>query len=70
MSLREIRRSQANPVKANAEAPLAKEGGFALVLGHRYLILIALLMVVLNLVNTTGEFVLGKTVAEEARRAY
>ena len=26
-------------------------------------------MVVLNLVNTTGEFVLGKTVAEEARRA-
>jgi len=65
---REIRRSQANPLKANTEAPLAKEGGFALVLGHRYLILIALLMVVLNLVNTTGEFVLGKTVAEEARR--
>jgi len=69
VSSREIRRSQANPLKANPEAPLAREGGFALVLGHRYLILIALLMVVLNLVNTTGEFVLGKTVAEEARRA-
>jgi len=69
VSSREIRRSQTNPVKANTEAPLGKEGGFALVLGHRYLILIALLMVVLNLVNSTGEFVLGKTVAEEARRA-
>jgi ATP:ADP antiporter, AAA family len=69
VSSREIRRSQTNPVKANTEAPLGNEGGFALVLGHRYLILIALLMVVLNLVNSTGEFVLGKTVAEEARRA-
>ena len=69
VSSREIRRSQTNPVKANTEVPLGKDGGFALVLGHRYLILIAFLMVVLNLVNSTGEFVLGKTVAEEARRA-
>ena len=69
VSSREIRRIPANPPKANAEAPLAKNGAFALVLGQRYLILIALLMVVLNLVNTTGEFVLGKTVAEAARRA-
>src|SRR6266536_2044898 len=66
---REIRRRQTNPITAETEAPLGKEGGFGLVLGHRYLFLIALLMVVLNLVNTTGEFVLGKTVAEEAKRA-
>jgi AAA family ATP:ADP antiporter len=66
---REIRRRQTNPIEADTEAPLGKKGGFALVLGHRYLMLIALLMVVLNLVNTTGEFVLGKTVAEEAKRA-
>jgi len=51
---RESRWLQTNRVKADTEAPLGKEGGFGLVLGHRYLFLIALLMVVLNLVNTTG----------------
>ena len=66
---RESRRLQTNRIKTDTEAPLGKEGGFALVLGHRYLFLIAVLMVVLNLVNTTGEFVLGKTVAKEAKRA-
>jgi len=66
---RENGRRQTDPAKADTEAPLGKEGGFGLVLGHRYLFLIALLIVVLNLVNTTGEFVLGKTVAEEAKRA-
>jgi AAA family ATP:ADP antiporter len=69
VSSRENGRRQTDPAKADTEAPLGKEGGFALVLGHRYLFLIAVLMVVLNLVNTTGEFVLGKTVAEEAKRA-
>jgi AAA family ATP:ADP antiporter len=48
--------------------PLGKEGAFKLVVGKPYLFLIAFLMVVLNLVNTTGEFILGKTVTEEAQR--
>lgn len=43
------------------------QNGFALVLSHRYLILIALLMVLSNLVNTTGEYVLGETVSAIAR---
>ena len=51
------------------EKPLGEEGGFRLVFGQRYLLWIALLMVVANLINTTGEFILGKKVTEEARRA-
>ncbi len=68
VSSREIRRSQTPTPKEISEAPLQNDGGFTLVFRQRYLLLIALLMVVLNLVNTTGEFILGKTVAEEARR--
>jgi AAA family ATP:ADP antiporter len=53
---------------SDAGSPLGKEGGFGLVLKERYLLLIALLMVVLNVVNTTGEFLLGKLVVAEAAR--
>ena len=49
-----------------AKEPLGKEGGFRLVLGSRYLLLIATLIVLLNLVNTAGEFLLGKLVVLEA----
>lgn len=45
------------------EDPLGKSGGFQLVVREKYLLLIALMMLVLNLVNTTGEFILGKTVS-------
>jgi len=50
----------------HAETPLGKEGGFQLVTGQRYLSLIALLVILLNLVNTTGEYVLGKIVTKNA----
>jgi AAA family ATP:ADP antiporter len=43
-------------------------GGFQLVMRHRYLFLIAILVLISNLVNTTGEFILGKTVSEAAKR--
>ncbi|MEZ4649884.1 MAG: Npt1/Npt2 family nucleotide transporter [Candidatus Eisenbacteria bacterium] len=46
------------------EAPLSKDGSFGLVLRSRYLLLIAFLMLFLNWVNTTGEFVLGRIVKE------
>jgi AAA family ATP:ADP antiporter len=46
---------------APARAPLAPGGGFALLAKDRYLQLIALLVVVLNLVNTTGEYVLDRS---------
>jgi AAA family ATP:ADP antiporter len=49
-----------------ADAPIVRRGGFQLVLSNRYLLLIALLVVVLNVVNTIGEFILGKLVVEHA----
>jgi len=47
---------------------LSKEGGFQLIFNSRYLFWIAVLAVVLNLVNTTGEFLLSKLVVAEADR--
>lgn len=51
-----------------ASVPLNSQGAFQLVVGHRYFLLIAGLMVILNLVNTTGEYMLGQKVTEEAQR--
>src|SRR4051812_13792537 len=51
---------------ASEEAPLGREGGFSLVFADRYLFLIAMLMVVLNVVNTTGEYLFGRYVVEAA----
>jgi AAA family ATP:ADP antiporter len=64
----EQRSIKAPAKKEEAEAPLGKKGGFELVIGQRYLLLIALLMIALNLVNTTGEFILGKTVTLKAQQ--
>lgn len=41
-------------------APLAPVGGFALVAQSPYLRLVALLVVLLNIVNTTGEYIVAK----------
>lgn len=40
--------------------------GFALVMKSKYLTLIALLLVLLNIVNTTGEYILSRMVTEQA----
>ena len=50
--------------------PARRRGGFALVFTNRYLLLIALLMLLYNLVNTTGEYILGKTVVTLYERAH
>ena len=52
----------AAPVK---DEPLSGKSGFALVMSNRYLLLIALMMILANLVNTTGEYVLGSRVAAD-----
>lgn len=44
-----------------SKAPLGKEGGFELVLRNRYLRLIAILVLLLNVVNTTGGYILDRT---------
>lgn len=54
---------------ALAEQPLGKAGGFQMVMAQRYLLYIALLIMILNVVNTLGEFMLGSLVEVEARRA-
>jgi AAA family ATP:ADP antiporter len=53
---------------AVVEQPLPKSDGFMLVLGSRYLLMIAMLVLVFNLVNTLGGFMLNKLITEEATR--
>jgi AAA family ATP:ADP antiporter len=48
------------------DQPLGKQGGFELIFGDRYLMLIAALAVVLNVVNTSGEYIFGRYVVEMA----
>lgn len=48
---------------------LSKEGGFQLVRRNRYLFLIAFHILILNLVNTVGEFILGSLFGESAKEA-
>ncbi len=45
-----------------ADQPISGRSGFALVFADRYLLLIAGLMLVYNIVNTNGEYILGRTV--------
>lgn len=49
--------------------PAGRTGTFRLVFRSRYLLLIALLMLIVNWVNTTGEYILGRTVAAAAEVA-
>ncbi|MBI3050792.1 MAG: translocase [Acidobacteria bacterium] len=48
------------------EPPMGRAGGFQLVLSQRYLLLIGLLVLVLNIVNTVGEYILGRLVVQDA----
>ncbi len=45
------------PEKRAAEKPLKKGGGFRVVFKSRYLVLIAFMILALNYVNTTGEYI-------------
>jgi AAA family ATP:ADP antiporter len=57
------------PVVAEHGAPVPRLlGGIGLVLRDRYLLLIALLVVLLNWINTTGEFILADFVQHDAAR--
>ncbi len=53
-------------VAETARERLSPEGGFKLVFQNRYLRLIAFLVLLLNMVNTVGEFILGKLVETTA----
>ncbi len=60
------RESNRGTEQSRAAAPLEKGGAFRMVFRNRYLRLIALLILLLNVVNTTGEFLLGKLVVMSA----
>jgi AAA family ATP:ADP antiporter len=63
-------RAEPREVTAAAEKPLGKEGGFELIRKDRYLLLIAVLTVLLNVVNTSGEYLFGRYVVEQANALY
>lgn len=57
---------QAESQQEDAEKPLKKGGGFKLVFKKRYLLYIAFFVLLLNFINTNGEFILGRYVEREA----
>ena len=65
-----VNQRQQNPAEPEAAAieaaPLGKEGGFELVMKDPYLRWIAVLIILLNVVNTTGEFLLGSLVRDSS----
>ena len=61
----------ASPAQAaEADKPVGGAGGFELIRKDRYLLLIAALMVFVNLVNTSGEYLFGRYVIEQANALY
>jgi AAA family ATP:ADP antiporter len=62
---RETKRSDPDAAKADKE-PLGPEGGFELVFKERYLTWIALLIILLNIVSTVGNFLLNSLIEQRA----
>ena len=52
-----VRTDEKKPEEKIGEKPLKKGGGFRLVFKSRYLVLIAFMILTLNYVNTTGEYI-------------
>jgi ATP:ADP antiporter, AAA family len=63
------KQTRATPAAA-PEKPLDKGDAFKMVLKDRYLMLIAALVLVLNVANTTGEYLLGRMVVAEADKLF
>jgi AAA family ATP:ADP antiporter len=59
----------ASQAKKVVESPLGREGGFQLVLRHRYLFLIGVITLVAQLVNTNGNYILNETLSKMAHAA-
>jgi ATP:ADP antiporter, AAA family len=64
------RRESRRPSQAAVAAtPLSATGGFRLVFASRYLMMLAALIVLLNVVNTTGNYIMNKSVIAAADAA-
>ncbi|MGH9158989.1 MAG: translocase, partial [Vicinamibacteraceae bacterium] len=66
---REATATSEDEVVESGKTPLTGAGGFQLVFRSTYLKFVVLLLVLLNIVNTTGEYVLGRTVVDAAAEA-
>ena len=55
---------------AAEDKPLGREGAFSLIFSDRYLILIAALTMLLNIVNTSGEYLFGRYVVDMANATH
>jgi AAA family ATP:ADP antiporter len=60
----------ATALPARADEPMSGPGGFALVMRNRYLLMIGGMLVLANLVNTTGEYILGARVRQHQDRLH
>jgi AAA family ATP:ADP antiporter len=58
-----------NQAQIEKEKPLEKGGGFQLLFKKRYLLYIALLVLLLNFINTNGEYILGDYVERTGKEA-
>ena len=65
VNAREAKRDRAD-AQAAAVTTLGPQGGFELIWHDRYLLWIAVLIVLLNIVNTTGGYVLNRLIVTEA----
>jgi AAA family ATP:ADP antiporter len=61
-----VAREPSAPTAPASDEGLAGANGFALVFANPYIVLIVALLVVLNVVNTTGEYILSHLVVERA----
>jgi ATP:ADP antiporter, AAA family len=61
----EVTKAEPSAVEAD-KTPLGPEGGFELIWKDRYLFWIAVLIILLNVVNTTGGYILNKLISAEA----
>ena len=56
--------------QAQAAAAPGSGGGFALIRGDRYLALLAALTLLLNVVNTSGEYIFGRYIVEQSHALF
>jgi AAA family ATP:ADP antiporter len=63
-------RDRDEATEAAHDKPLGGPNGFSLIFSDRYLLLIALLAVAINVVNTSGEYLFGRYVVEAANAAH
>jgi AAA family ATP:ADP antiporter len=63
-------RTESPEQAAAATQPVGGPNGFELIRKDHYLMLIAILMVLLNVVNTSGEYLFGRYVVDEAQTMY